>query len=283
MLKRLRITWLAGGGSLLLVLSLSGVVAAATVLTALTAPVTDPKTAVVDPAPTFVDANGDGIDDSCQTAVEADPLAAASAVAAADLNGDKQISVSEAAQSGWTGGKNCNHGGYVSGVARGLDQGCTAATSNGSSTSDASSTPDESADPDESSSTGDNAGTGDETVSSAPVTTSDTTTCAPTDATDQTAPAVCVASTATSTATTLPADATVDTAPNAHGKLVSEIAKSTALGGKNCNHGGAVSEVAKDPAARDAAKAARDAAKEARAALREARKFNKVHGKGHGH
>ena len=41
----------------------------------------------------------------------------AAALAAADLNGDGTISVSEAAQSGWTGGTNCNHGGYVSGVA----------------------------------------------------------------------------------------------------------------------------------------------------------------------
>ena len=37
----------------------------------------------------------------------------------------------------------------------------------------------------------------------------------------------------------------VDTAPNAHGKAVSEVAKSDAIGGKNCNHGGAVSEAAK--------------------------------------
>ena len=47
----------------------------------------------------------------------ADPVAAAAALAAADLDHDGTISVSEAARSGWTGGKNCNHGGYVSGVA----------------------------------------------------------------------------------------------------------------------------------------------------------------------
>ncbi len=35
-------------------------------------------------------------------------------------------------------------------------------------------------------------------------------------------------------------------APNAHGKAVSKVAQDkTAIGGKNCNHGGAVSEVAK--------------------------------------
>ena len=40
-------------------------------------------------------------------------------------------------------------------------------------------------------------------------------------------------------------DAPVDTAPNAHGKAVSKVAQSDAVGGKNCNHGGAVSEAAK--------------------------------------
>jgi hypothetical protein len=36
-----------------------------------------------------------------------------------------------------------------------------------------------------------------------------------------------------------------DTAPNAHGKAVSTVAQDkTAVGGKNCNHGGAVSEAA---------------------------------------
>jgi hypothetical protein len=58
---------------------------------------------------------------------------------------------------------------------------------------------------------------------------------------------------------------------------VSEVAQSDAVGGKNCNHGGAVSEAAhQNHAARDAAKAARNAAKDAS-------KLNKVHGKGHNH
>ncbi len=61
-------------------------------------------------------------------------------------------------------------------------------------------------------------------------------------------------------------------APNAHGKAVSEVAKSDAVGGKNCNHGGAVSEAAKDTTLRDAAKAARDAAKAERAEARAAAK-----------
>ena len=41
------------------------------------------------------------------------------------------------------------------------------------------------------------------------------------------------------------ADAPLDTAPNAHGKAVSAVAGSDAVGGKNCNHGGAVSAAAK--------------------------------------
>jgi hypothetical protein len=76
----------------------------------------------------------------------------------------------------------------------------------------------------------------------------------------------------------------VDEAPNAHGKSVSDVAQSGAIGGKNCNHGGAVSEAAhKDQdaarAAREAAKAARDAAREARREAREAARAAKHHGK----
>jgi len=122
MLFRLRSTVLAGGGALLLVLSLSGVVAAASILTALAAPVADPTEPVAaDTTATFEDINGDGIDDDCQTDVVETPGAGDTARAAIDLNGDWQISVSEAAQSGWIGGKNCNHGGYVSGVAHACD------------------------------------------------------------------------------------------------------------------------------------------------------------------
>ena len=61
-------------------------------------------------------------------------------------------------------------------------------------------------------------------------------------------------------------------APNAHGKAVSEIAQSDAVGGKHCNHGGAVSEAAKDKAAHEAAKAERAAAKAERDAARAAAK-----------
>jgi len=63
---------------------------------------------------------------------------------------------------------------------------------------------------------------------------------------------------------------------------------SDAIGGKNCNHGGAVSEAAKKDhdaakAARDAAKAAREAAREARKAAREAAKSAGGQGNGNPH
>ena len=78
----------------------------------------------------------------------------------------------------------------------------------------------------------------------------------------------------------------VDTAPNAHGKAVSKVAQDKdAVGGKNCNHGGAVSEAAKkDQAAKDAAKAARDEAKAAAKAERAKNHADKAksHGKKHG-
>jgi hypothetical protein len=68
-----------------------------------------------------------------------------------------------------------------------------------------------------------------------------------------------------------------DLLPNAHGKAVSSVAQLPVVGGKNCNHGGAVSEAAKKD--QEAARAARDARKAAAAAARDA----KLHGKGHAH
>jgi hypothetical protein len=105
----LRSTWSAIAGSLLLVLLVVGLAAGQTVAQ-------DPA---ADTVASFEDTNGNGIDDDCEEAVVADPTAAASAEAAADLDGDGVISVSEAAQSDRTGGTNCNHGGYVSWVAQG--------------------------------------------------------------------------------------------------------------------------------------------------------------------
>lgn len=131
MVTKLRSTWLAGSGALLLVLAISGAAAGATVLTTVTGPTpeveaepevveTDPTVVetdptVVDTTTTFEDVDGDGIDDDCEEGtVVADPAAAAAAALAVDANGDGAISISEAAQSDRVGGKNCNHGGYVS-------------------------------------------------------------------------------------------------------------------------------------------------------------------------
>jgi hypothetical protein len=267
MVKRLRPTWLAGSGAMALVLSISGLVAAATIVAAGTAPVTAPVTA----AQPFVDVNGDGIDDTCQTNVVANPLAAAAAQLAVDVNGDGVISISEAAASGRIGGTNCNHGGYVSVVAHSFGPACDGTeTAAGTETSDASET--------------DNSETV-TTVTTATTTTDTTTTDTTTCSTDSTLAAVTTTSetastttcTTTTSSTTDTTTSTTDTAPNAHGKAVSEVAQSDAVGGKNCNHGGAVSEAAhQNHAARDAAKAARNAAKDAR-------NLNKVHGKGHNH
>jgi len=229
MFARIRSRLLAGGGGLALTLAMAGVVAAATVVTTLVSTPTDPAAAVADTTATFEDLDGNGVDDDCQAEVVEDPVAAASAQAAVDENGDGTISVTEAAHSDRTGGTNCNHGGYVSSVAQDAD-------------------------------------TADETTEETTVceTTSETTEAAPVEAVDP-----------------------ADLAANAHGQAVSDVAHSKDVGGKNCNHGGAVSEAAKKDheaaaAARDAEKAARDAARDARKAELAAARDAKLHGKGHG-
>jgi hypothetical protein len=256
MVKRLRTTSFAGFGAVLLALVVSGFVAAASILTAVAAPEPDQVgPAVVDTTNTFVDLNGDGIDDNCQDGVVADPAAAAAAEAAADLNGDGTISVSEAAQSNRVGGRNCNHGGYVSGVAHGS---CGAPGVSEPAPAPGVSEP---AGPPE----------GD-------CTTEDTSTDQPT----QDQPPTCDTS---QTGDTTPTD-TTDT-PRNHGEVVRKVAQSDAVGGKNCNHGGAVSDAShKDNAARkaahDAVKAAAKAARDAAKAARDAAKAEKHAGKGHG-
>jgi hypothetical protein len=152
----------------------------------------------------------------------ANPEAAAAAFAAADLDGDGAISVTEAAQSGWTGGLNCNHGGYVSQVATAEDEADDEA---------------------------------EEEV----------------DETEPAEEAECEV-----VAAPEPDPAFDPTAPYYHGAWVAWVAGSDAVGGKNCNHGGAVSEAAKQDkeaaaAEREVAKAERDAAKAERAAARELR------------
>jgi hypothetical protein len=269
MLARIRSIWLAGGGALALTVMLSGIVAAATVLTVVVAPA--PAAPVVDTTATFEDLDGNGIDDDCQAAVSADPVAAASAELAADTNGDGTISVTEAAQSGRVGGTNCNHGGYVSVIAHGT---CALpATADSSVAAPESGTTEASGDPDDATDEADTA-CADATASGEPA--DETTT--KTDTTAECVAPVVAASVAPVVAIVL------DPASNAHGKAVSEVAHSDAVGGKNCNHGGAVSAAAKKDhdaakAARDASKAARDAAREARKAAREAAKSSKTHGK----
>ncbi len=254
MVTRLRSTWLAGGGAVLLVLSLSGIVAGATLVgdgSGDTVQPADPPVAVTDTTLTFEDVDGNGIDDDCQDpAAVADLLAAPVALAAADLNGDGTISVSEAAQSGWTGGTNCNHGGYVSGVARGSDDGCAAGGTTPTT---------------ENTGAGEDAGEGDETSSSSTETAPTGTCDKADDGADEAAPTTAECP-ATQPAPAPAADAPVDTSPNAHGTAVSKVAQSDAVGGKNCNHGGAVSEAAKKDHSGPHGKAA-----------------TKTHGKGKGH
>ena len=217
----------------------------------------------------YVDVNGNGVDDTCETGdIVADPDAEAAADAAVDLDGNGTISVSEAAQSDRIGGVNCNHGGYVSWVAQGS---CADPTP--------TATPEQPA-----LVTGD--APEDTTEEVAADTTCDETaaqpTETPTDATEEAADTTCVE---------VPPpdhDPALDEQQNGHGKWVSTVAQSDATGGKNCNHGGAVSEAAKmdheaAKAARDAAKAEREAAREARKAARDAAKAARGHGKGNPH
>jgi hypothetical protein len=110
MTKR-RSTWLGVSGALFLVLSLSGVAAGAT-------PPDAVPDEVVDTTATFEDIDGNGIDDDCQD-VDAvlDEDAAAAELLTVDVDGNGIISTTEAAHSPRIGGKNCNHGGYVSWIA----------------------------------------------------------------------------------------------------------------------------------------------------------------------
>lgn len=219
MFTRLRSTWLATVGSVVLVLVFAGLAAGRIVLTE-EAPAV-PQVTTADTTASFEDLNGNGIDDDCEVAgsVVPNPSAEASAAAAVDENADGVISVSEAAHSGRTGGKNCNHGGYVSGVADGSPDATTEET------------------------------------------TAQTTVCVPVAPPER--------------------DPALDTQKNGHGKWVSTVAQSLATGGKNCNHGGAVSEAAKKDHA--AAAAARALAKAEREAARAEARATKQHGKGKKH
>lgn len=110
MTKR-RSTWLGASGALFLILSLSGVAAGAT-------PPDAVPDVVVDTTATFEDIDGNGIDDDCQEVdAVADEEAAAAELLTVDSDGNGVISTTEAAHSPRIGGKNCNHGGYVSWIA----------------------------------------------------------------------------------------------------------------------------------------------------------------------
>ena len=234
---------------MLLALSLSGVVAAAALVTAITTPEVAEVPPVVDTIRTFEDLDADGVDDDCDDEVVADEAAALAAEEAADLDGDGVVSTSEAAQSDRIGGTNCNHGGYVSIVAHA----------------------DKCADEPDATETGTETGTEADAATGAELVVAPA--CdepAEDTAEDAEVPGVCE---------TVPevegpvVEEPLDLAKNWHGKAVSTVAQDKdAVGGKNCNHGGAVSEAAKkDQAAKDAAKAARD---ETRAAAKAERTKN---------
>jgi len=246
MFRKMRSTWLAGSGAVLLVLSMSGLAAAAT-LVADTTPAT---------IATFEDLNGNGIDDDCETAVVANADAVTTAMTAVDANADGVISTAEAAQSSWVGGLNCNHGGYVSTVAR--------------STTDTCDEP-EAPEAPEADETSDE--TTDETIGESTETTpvASTTDCSTDTSTTETDSAAKDAARAACEAA-LAAGTPIVLAPMSH----VELAQSDVVGGKNCNHGGAVSEANK--AAKAERDAARQAAREARDAARALKHANK-HGK----
>jgi hypothetical protein len=241
-MHKLRSTWLAGAGAALLVLTMTGLAAAATLVDD-----TTPSTLA-----TFEDLNGNGIDDDCETAVTADATLATAAMAAVDANADGVISTTEAAHSGWVGGKNCNHGGYVSTVAYSTTDECDEAEAPEATT-------------DEDSSAGDSNHAAMETSTGTAPVAADCSEDAPeADAADDAARAACEAALAAGTPVVL--------APMTH----VELAQSDVIGGKNCNHGGAVSDANK--AAKAEKEAARLAAREARQAAHAAKTHGK-HGK----
>jgi hypothetical protein len=231
----MRSKWLAGTGAVLLALSMTGLAAAATVVDD-TAPAT---------LATFEDLNGNGIDDDCETAVVGNTDAVTTAMAAVDANADGVISTTEAAHSEWVGGTNCNHGGYVSTVAHGTSDTCDEDQSDGSDTDSDQAVIETSTD---------TAPVAADCSEDAPE--ADEATVA-----DDAARAACEAALAGGTPVVLPVMTHV------------ELAQSDVIGGKNCNHGGAVSDANK------AAKAERDAAKLAIREARLAAHAAKTHGK----
>jgi hypothetical protein len=249
MFNRLRSGALAGGGALLLILSISGMAMGAS-LTSDSGPVDT----------SFVDVDGDGVADHCQTEAAAENTEAAQAAFdAADLNDDGEISVSEAAQSGWTGGVNCNHGGYVSEVSQAADS-CEAGDTEEPEGTETGT--------EEGAETGTEEGAEGTEEAALEEGSAD---CEAEDAEETEATEEAAADEETCEAVEAPVlDPATDTSDWNHGDWVTWVSKSEATGGKNCNHGGAVSEASK--AANEAAKAERDAKKAERQAERDAKK-----------
>ena len=253
---------------MLLVVSMSGLAAAATLVDD-----TTPATIA-----TFEDLNGNGIDDDCETVVVANPDAVTTAMAAVDANADGVISTTEAAHSDWVGGANCNHGGYVSTVANSTVDGTSDTTPDACDQADAPEVDaseatmdenDQGQDETDSSNLDSNHAALETSTGTAPVATgtdcsTDTSTAETDSAAKDAARAACEAALAAGTPVVLPVMTHV------------ELAQSDVVGGKNCNHGGAVSEANK------AAKAERDAAKLAAREARNAAKALKSHGHKHG-
>ena len=234
---------------MLLVLSMTGLAAAATL-------VDDTTPATLS---TFEDLNGNGIDDDCETAVTADAAAVTAAMAAVDANADGVISTTEAAHSGWVGGKNCNHGGYVSWVAHNSADECDEAEAEHRRRRDG------------------RVGRGSTMPRSRPRPAR-----RPSRPTAPRKPRK-------PKRLTRPTPPTMPLARHARqllrpGRRSScptmthvELAQSDVIGGKNCNHGGAVSDANK------AAKAERDAAKLAAKEAKQAAREAKTHGKANKH
>lgn len=273
MLTRLRTTGLAWAGTLIIVLAMSGVALGSVVLTADQAPVDE--SATVDTTATFEDLDGNGVDDDCQTDVVPDEEQAAAAEAAVDLDGDGTISVSEAARSDRTGGKNCNHGGYVSQVARGQCDDGTTEDADEATDDDQGQDGDEATEAEEA----EEADEADEAEAAEP--------CEPAEETTDESTEEAAEETTCEEVAAPVYDPAKYSGPGGFGRYVSEVAQSDAIGGKNCNHGGAVSEAvraAKEQikAERDAAKAERKAERDAKKAERDAAKAERKAGKQHG-
>jgi hypothetical protein len=269
MMTRLRSTLLAWGGAVLLVLSATGLVAAASLVGDTSQPSGDaaePLPITTDTTLTWEDLDGDGVDDDCDDAVVADAAAAGAAFLEVDADHDGTISVTESAHSGWIGGKNCNHGGFVSSVARASGEDCDAAETPETPTDEGATGTDGADEGATEAAETDETDEADEAVEADCSESTDASTVE-----TETTPATCEASTEEPAPAPVVDEAPAELTPNAHGKAVRDVAHDKdAVGGKNCSHGGAVSEAAKKDHSAD-----KQHGKDARNA------HSNGHGKGH--